>query len=133
MARIAPLKEQTKRIGRARFSFQFENDGGGVSVRDTQIADKLHFWATSDGPWLEEIELTSEFHEHLREHAVPLSDHAISYLSGSSLKLDLYAWAAWRLPRLAQGKQLFLTWQQVAATFAAAGDPYRVAHSSAML
>jgi len=122
---IAPIKEQTLRLGRARFSFQFETEGGGLGISDTQIADKLHFWATEDGPWLEEIELTDRFHEHLREHAVPLSDHAISYLSGSSLKLDLYAWAAWRLPRL--GRPLRLNWTQIAATFAAAGDINKVA------
>lgn len=124
---IRAVKEQSVRIGRARFSLQFENpETGGLGISDTQIADKLHLWVTDeDSPWIEEIELTEKFHEHLREHAVPLADAAISYLSGSSLKLDLYAWAAWRLPRLQ--RPLKLNWAQVAATFSAAGEPNKVA------
>lgn len=125
---IRPFKEQTLRIGRARFSFQFEHydDGqAGLDIRDTQIADQLHLWVTDDGPWLEEIELTERFHNHLKEHAVPLNEGAMSYLSDSCLKLDLYAWAAWRLPRLS--RPLRLNWSQVAATFAAAGEPNKVA------
>ncbi|MBF0392732.1 MAG: plasmid replication protein [Alphaproteobacteria bacterium] len=127
---IKPFKEQNLRIGRARFSFQFEHetaDGrSGLGISDVQVADKLHLWVTDDeAEWSEEIELTEKFHEHLREHAVPLSDHAISYLSGSCLQLDFYAWAAWRLPRLT--KPLRLNWAQVAATFSAAGEPKRLA------
>ena len=124
---IRAVKEQSVRLGRARFSLQFENpETGALGISDTQLADHLHLWVTdAEGPWLEEIELTEKFHEHLREHAVPLSDGAISYLSGSSLKLDLYAWAAWRLPRLE--RSLRLNWTQVAATFSAAGEANKVA------
>lgn len=129
---IKPFKEQNLRIGRARFSFQFqfehvdETGRSGLGISDVQVADKLHLWVTDDdAEWAEEIELTEKFHAHLREHAVPLSDHAISYLSGSCLQLDFYAWAAWRLPRLQ--KPLRLNWAQVAATFSAAGEPKRLA------
>lgn len=124
---IRAVKEQSVRLGRARFSLQFENpETGALGISDTQLADHLHLWVTdSDSPWIEEIELTQKFHDHLKEHAVPLSDGAISYLSGSSLKLDLYAWAAWRLPRLE--KSLRLNWAQIAATFSAAGETNKVA------
>ncbi len=124
---IRAVKEQSVRLGRARFSLQFENpETGALGISDTQLADQLHLWVTdTDTPWIEEIELTTKFHEHLKEHAVPLSDGAISFLSGSSLKLDLYAWAAWRLPRLE--KSLRLNWAQIAATFSAAGEPNKVA------
>ncbi|WP_291333398.1 replication protein RepA [Desulfovibrio sp.] len=121
---IPQFKEQSKRLGRARFSFQFESENG-IGISDTQIADKLHLWVSDDGPWLEEIELTDKFFDHLREHAVPLSDHAISYLSSSCLKLDLYAWLAWRLPKL--GKPLRLSWDQLKDTFSAQGEPGRLA------
>ncbi len=123
---IRPFKEQTLRLGRARFSFQFEAEGGGIGVSDVQLADKLHLWVTDESaPWLEEVELTEKFRDHLREHAVPLCDHAVAYLSDSCLKLDFYAWAAWRLPRLQ--RPLRLNWQQLAATFSCSDEPKRLA------
>lgn len=126
---ITAFKEQSRRLGRARFSFQFETDmngkNTGVGISDTQIADKLHLWVSGDGPWIEEIELSTKFFEHLREHAVPLSDHAISYLSDSCLKLDLYAWLAWRLPKL--NKPLRLSWTDVKTHFSAQDEPRRFA------
>lgn len=116
---IQAVKEQALRLGRARFSLTFENyEEGKTGIEDTQIADKLALWVTDDkAQWVEEIELTQKFHTHLREHAVPLSDHAISYLSRSNLKLDVYAWAAWKLPKLR--KSVKLNWHQIAQIFAA--------------
>lgn len=114
---IQAVKEQALRLGRARFSLTFENyEEGKTGIEDTQIADKLAFWVSDDkAQWVEELELTEKFHRHLREHAVPLSDHAISYLSRSNLKLDVYAWAAWKLPKLR--KSVKLNWHQIAQIF----------------
>lgn len=125
---IDGFKEQTIRLGRARFSFQFEGgqSTGVTDVNDIQVADKLHLWVTDENaPWLEEIELTDKFREHLKSHAVPLNEHAISSLSDSCLKLDFYAWAAWRLPQLK--RPLRLNWHQLWATFASQDEPKRLA------
>lgn len=123
---IAPFKEQVLRLGRSRFSFQFEGDGG-VSISDTQIADHLHLWVTGDGEWQDTITLTQKFRDHLVGRAVPLCDHAIAYLKDSSLKLDMYAFLAWRLPKLQ--KPLRLNWAQVAATFGSGLDSKEMARS----
>ena len=58
------------------------------------------------GEWNGIVELSSRFHEHLCEHAVPLDKRAIAHLSGNSLGLDLYALFAYRLPRLTQDVHL---------------------------
>jgi hypothetical protein len=126
---IRLVKEQTVRLGRARFSFQFEHhdaEGGStLDISDTQIADELCLWVNDNDRWVEEIELTPKFHDHLRQHAVPLCDHAIHHLSGSSLKLDLYAWAAWRLPQLKKPQPL--NWVALANTFPVVGPTHKVA------
>jgi hypothetical protein len=57
------------------------------------------------------VELTQEFHQHLREHAVPLEPRAISSLRGNSLGLDLYVLLAYRLPKISRDKPEFLPWR----------------------
>jgi hypothetical protein len=77
-------------------------------IANTQIVDRLELWRAGKEEWLEHVELSERFHEHLREHAVPLDRRAIAHLSGSSLGLDLYTLLAYRLPRL--DRDLHLRW-----------------------
>ena len=58
--------------------------------------------------WTETVELSEQFHAHLREHAVPLDRRGLAHLSSNSLGLDLYALFAYRLPRLE--RDLHLRW-----------------------
>ena len=76
-----------------------------------RIVEGLDLWNASREDWSGEVELSVQFHEHLREHAVPLDKRGIAILSGNSLGLDLYALFAYRLPRLA--RELHLSWSQL--------------------
>ena len=73
-------------------------------IRDQRLVSGLSLWQgqeDGDGPgWSATVELTSEFHEHLRQHAVPLARDAIAHLKDNSLGLDLYTLLAYRLQRL---------------------------------
>lgn len=111
---IAAVREQALRIARCSFSLQWSDTDAASGatktvVSDTRIVDGLELWEGRGGSeWNGIVELNPRFHEHLREHAVPLDKRAIAHLSGNSLGLDLYALLAYRLPRLKQ--EVHLRW-----------------------
>jgi len=113
---IKPVREQALRISRCALTLRLDEDDGRASLTDRRMVDGLHLWAADEsGEWPEYVELTAEFYEHLLEHAVPLDEHAIARLKGSSLALDLYVWLCYRLPRLE--RPLRLSWQQLLPQF----------------
>lgn len=106
---IRHIREQALRISRCQFTFQWDD----VEARESIIQDQhlveggLHLWAVEEGGiFPREITLTTQFYEHLRDHAVPLDPRAIAYLKGSPLCLDVYVWLAHRLPRLERPLQI---------------------------
>ncbi|MBE7159268.1 MAG: plasmid replication protein [Rhodospirillales bacterium] len=110
---IAAVREQALRIARCSFTLQWtDTDASGATrtmISDTRIVDGLELWESGKSDdWNGTVELSPRFHEHLREHAVPLDKRAIAHLSGNSLGLDLYALLAYRLPRL--GREMHLRW-----------------------
>lgn len=111
---ITAVREQALRIARCSFSLQWSDTDAAsgatrTMVSDTRIVDGLELWEGRGGnEWNGTVELSPRFHEHLREHAVPLDKRAIAHLSGNSLGLDLYALLAYRLPRLKQ--EVHLRW-----------------------
>jgi hypothetical protein len=58
------------------------------------------------------VELTADFYDHLKEHAVPLDRRAIAMLAENCLGLDLYAD---RLHRIWPGRPLTLSWRALQA------------------
>lgn len=111
---IAPIKEQTLRISRCQFTMQWSRQssedgeqGTETIIEDKRIVEGLSLWeSASGGNWRSTVMLSQEFHEHLREHALPLDNRAIAHLSDNSLGLDLYATLAYRLPKLNKPQQL---------------------------
>lgn len=110
---IGAIREQCLRLARCTFSMQWsdltETGEERTLISDTKLVDGLELWrAGRDEDWRGTVELSQKFHEHLREHAVPLDKRGIAHLSGNSLGLDLYALFAYRLPRLK--RELYLSW-----------------------
>jgi hypothetical protein len=103
---IQSVREQSLRISRCSFTLQWtERDGNGtevLNITDTRIVDgaALSNAVADAAKWPTEVLLSERFHDHLKQHAVPLDRRAIAHLSGNSLGLDLYALFAYRLPRL---------------------------------
>jgi replication initiator protein len=102
---IGAVREQSLRIAQGSFTMQWtENEATGdrTVISNTRIVDRFEFWKSDRNGWSESVELSEQFHAHLREHAVPLDKRGIAHLSANSLGLDLYALFAYRLPRLNQ-------------------------------
>jgi hypothetical protein len=98
-----------------------DTDANGAErtlISDSKIVDGLELWRSARGEeWAGTVELSARFHEHLREHAVPLDRRGIAHLSGNSLGLDLYALFAYRLPRLS--RDVHLRWSHLQAQLGA--------------
>ena len=91
---------------------QWDAEGGERTIiSDTNIVEGMNLWNHTSENWSGEVQLSQRFHDHLREHAVPLDRRGIALLSDNSLGLDLYALFAYRLPRLKA--PLKLTWGQL--------------------
>lgn len=110
---INAIREQSLRIARCGITMQWsENNADGsrrIVMADSRIVEGLDLtYSQTDGETSKIVHLSKTFHEHLKEHAVPLDRRAISHLSGNSLGLDLYCLLAHRLPRLKNN--LHLSW-----------------------
>jgi hypothetical protein len=110
---INAIREQSLRIARCGITMQWSDtqaDGSRrIVMADTRIVEGLDLtYSQGNDEWSSIVQLSQTFHEHLKEHAVPLDRRGISYLSGNSLGLDLYCLLAHRLPRL--NNNLHLRW-----------------------
>lgn len=119
---ITQVREQSLRIARCTFTMQWTDvDSSGSArtlVSDTRIVDGLELWRSARGDaWAGSVALSERFHEHLRQHAVPLDKRGIAHLSANSLGLDLYALLAYRLPRLS--RETHLRWGHLQAQIGA--------------
>lgn len=120
----APVREQALRIARCEFTMRFEKGTNEARLADQRIVDGMSLWrddGTEDqlfrtgGEWARHVKLSDAFYEHLMEHAVPLSEEAISRLKHSSLALDLYVWLTYRLHALK--RETTVTWHTLSEHF----------------
>ncbi|MBK1668175.1 hypothetical protein CKO28_09010 [Rhodovibrio sodomensis] len=121
---ITSIKTQVQRIANCQLKLEWDtvdHQGRliGENMQQSHIVRGLSMWADTPGreTWPSEVELTTEFHDHLREHAVPLDSRAIAELSETSLGLDVYAFLAYRLPKL--DKPVKLPWIALMTQFGA--------------
>jgi hypothetical protein len=106
---------------------RFEKGAQEARLADQRIVDGMDLWRddTADEPdlfrtggeWVRHIKLSDPFFQHLTEHAVPLSEEAISRLKHSSLALDLYVWLTYRLHPLK--KETTVPWHALSDHFGA--------------
>jgi hypothetical protein len=123
------VKHQLDRLLACEWMIRWDGEQTN-GVRDFGIKEiKLttEYVGSDDGTrsFMREIRLTEGFFEHLREHAVPLNEHAIRQLHESPTALDLYTWLAYRLPRISPRRPATLTWQQLAVHFGNDGNNIR--------
>jgi hypothetical protein len=94
-------------------------------VKEIKLTNEYTGVDGASGTFMRELILTPAFFEHLREHAVPLNEHAIRQLRDSATALDLYSWLAYRLPRLTAKRSATLSWSQLAVHFGNSGANVR--------
>ncbi len=96
--------------------------GRGNRTTKESIVRSVNGWAQGpDGrQWPTAIEVTRDYFEDLKNHAVPLDFRALQVLAGSSLALDIYTWLSYRLHRVTTPTRI--SWAAIEAQFAAAED-----------
>jgi hypothetical protein len=110
---IRTVKEQLTRLCASDFTFGTAKDGrswttGGRVVRGFEL------WFPKNEAqrvlWPTLVELSLDYFQSLREHAVPLNLEALGALKESALALDIYTWLAQRLWRVHPREAAFITW-----------------------
>ena len=129
---IVAIREQSLRIARCTMTMQWtdKNEAGDerTLIADTRIVDGMELWRSASGEeWCGTVELSEQFHDQLRQHAVPLDRRGIAHLAGNSLGLDLYALLAYRLPKLQ--REVHLRWNALQAQIGAnEREAFNLAH-----
>ena len=108
-----------------RWNGEDENGVREFGIKEIKLTTEYVGSDRPGGSFTREIILTEAFHDHLRDHAVPLNEHAIRQLRESPTALDLYTWLAYRLPRVSAKRPVSLSWQQLAAHFGNDGGNIR--------
>jgi hypothetical protein len=94
-------------------------------IKEVKLTNEYGGTDQSNAVFAREIYLTEGFYDHLKEHAVPLNEHAIRQLKDSATALDLYTWLAYRLPRINPQRPASLSWTQLANHFGNDGKNIR--------
>ena len=117
---IRTVKDQLARLSAASIRLGVVKDGHALTV-NSQIVTAFDIWFPKDERqrvlWPSTIQLSLDYWESLKNHAVPLDESAIAALSHSALALDIYAWMAQRLHRIPFGKTAFIPWPVLQAQF----------------
>lgn len=115
------IREQLDRLLACEWMIRWENtDEQGereFAVKEIKLTNEYTGMDRSGGAFVRDIVMTEGFFEHLRQHAVPLNEHAIRQLRDSATALDLYTWLAYRLPRVNAKRPAAISWQQLAVHF----------------
>lgn len=115
------IKQQLDRLLACEWMIRWDNTTApGESefgIKEIKLTNEYVGVDRKGGSFIREIRMTEAFFEHLREHAVPLNEHAIRHLRDSATGLDLYTWLAYRLPRINPKRPASISWQQLAVHF----------------
>lgn len=117
---LGTIKDQLGRLSAAHITLGTIRGGKAVTV-NSQIVTAFDLWfPKGEGQrvlWPTTLRLSGEYFNSLTNHAVPLHDHALTALSGNAMALDLYAWLAQRLHRVAPGKPAVISWKALRDQF----------------
>lgn len=86
-------------------------------VTDMRVANTVVGLRARGSDFIGSFTLSPEFFASLMEHSVPLAENAVRALKHSAHALDLYAWLAYRLPRIPEGKTVRISWDDLSAHF----------------
>jgi hypothetical protein len=116
---VRAFKDQLGRLSAALVRLAMTRDGRSLQV-NAQIVTAFDLWFPKDERqrvlWPSTIQLSADYFESLRKHAVPLDERALAALAHSALALDVYTWLAQRLCRI-DSKPVFIPWPVLKAQF----------------
>lgn len=99
------FKQQIQALAACRFTLGAPTESGPVTYPNMHLVQKFQAWFPAsderqEALWPGILELTEQFYQTLREHAVPHHPEAIARLKDSALDLDVYSWLTARLCRV---------------------------------
>jgi hypothetical protein len=117
---VRVVKDQLARLSAASIRLGLVKEGRATTVT-SQIVTAFDIWFPKDERqrvlWPSTVQLSLDYWESLKTHAVPLDETAVGALSHSALGLDVYAWLAQRLHRVPEGATALLVWPVVYGQF----------------
>jgi hypothetical protein len=120
---IRTIKEQLARLAAAEIRMSLDYAEDRVRQINTHIVGEFDLWFPKDARqrvlWPSSVTLDPRYYASLVEHAVPLDRGTLGRLADSAIALDMYAWLAQRLYRVAHDKPAFVTWAALKAQFGA--------------
>ncbi len=123
------IKDQLDRLLACEWIIRWDSAGTQsereFGVKEIKLTNEYTGVESKSGGFMREILMTEGFFEHLRQHAVPMNEHAIRQLRESATALDLYTWLAYRLPRINPKRSASISWQQLAVHFGNDGKNIR--------
>ena len=123
------IKQQLDRLLACEWMIRWESETADATrefgIKEIKLTNEYVGTDRKTGGFMREIYMTEGFFEHLRQHAVPLNEHAIRQLRDSPTALDLYTWLAYHLPRINPKRPAAISWQQLATHFGNDGKNIR--------
>lgn len=115
------IKDQITRLAACDFRLGFSRDGLSAETHKGTIVASFNLWLEKDERqrvlWPRAIALDPRYFTSLIEHAVPLDTRAVAALGHSAMALDIYAWLAQRLHRIAPGSPVTIGWPTLQRQF----------------
>lgn len=111
---IRKFKQQIAAIAGASIRMATVIEGRSLQV-NSQLVSKFDILLKKDDYsqrvlWPETVELTTDFFNTLKDHAVPLDQRAVAALAHSAMALDIYAWLAQSLCRIPSKSDALVPW-----------------------
>ena len=111
---IRKFKQQIASLASATIRMATVIEGRSLQVNN-QVVHKFDLTLKKNDEsqrvlWPETVELTMDFFNTLKDHAVPLDHRAVAALAHSAMALDLYAWLAQRLWRIGAKSDALVPW-----------------------
>ena len=85
------------------------------AVNDMRLVNQYAGVSSSDGEFVSKFVLSEVFYDNLIKHAVPMNERVYAVLRSSATQLDLYAFLCYRLPRIREGEEVRMRWEDLAS------------------
>lgn len=118
---IGRFKEQLNRLAASRMQLILPREDRATVMNPAPMISQFDVWFPEDPRqkvlWPSEVTLSADFFESLKDRALPLDRRAIRGLQHNARALDIYTWAAHRLPRVRASRGDFVSWGALQGQF----------------
>ena len=117
---VPMFKEQLNRLAATRFQIAWTDAGHSTMINSVPVS-RFDVWFPKDQKqkalWSSSVELSDDFFQSLKAHALPLNSSHIHALQNNARALDAYAWLSHRLPRVKRSGGDLVSWSALHKQF----------------